>query len=45
VSIEGHSDGKGTDAYNQPLSEKRAQESACRDHGAHRLTGGRILRM
>jgi outer membrane protein OmpA-like peptidoglycan-associated protein len=25
VTIEGHSDGKGTDAYNQPLSEKRAQ--------------------
>ena len=25
MSIEGHSDGKGTDAYNQPLSEKRAQ--------------------
>ena len=25
VMIEGHTDGKGTDAYNQPLSEKRAQ--------------------
>ena len=25
VTIEGHTDGKGTDAYNQPLSEKRAQ--------------------
>ena len=25
VSIEGHTDGKGTDAYNQPLSERRAQ--------------------
>jgi outer membrane protein OmpA-like peptidoglycan-associated protein len=25
VTIEGHSDGKGSDAYNQPLSEKRAQ--------------------
>ena len=25
VTIESHSDGKGTDAYNQPLSEKRAQ--------------------
>jgi outer membrane protein OmpA-like peptidoglycan-associated protein len=24
VAIEGHTDGKGTDAYNQPLSEKRA---------------------
>jgi outer membrane protein OmpA-like peptidoglycan-associated protein len=24
VSIEGHTDGKGTDAYNQPLSERRA---------------------
>ena len=25
VTIEGHTDGKGSDAYNQPLSEKRAQ--------------------
>ena len=25
VMIEGHTDGKGSDAYNQPLSEKRAQ--------------------
>jgi outer membrane protein OmpA-like peptidoglycan-associated protein len=25
VTIEGHTDGKGTDAYNQPLSERRAQ--------------------
>lgn len=25
VTIDGHSDGKGSDAYNQPLSEKRAQ--------------------
>ena len=25
VTIEGHTDGKGTEAYNQPLSEKRAQ--------------------
>jgi outer membrane protein OmpA-like peptidoglycan-associated protein len=25
VTIEGHSDGKGSDAYNQPLSEQRAQ--------------------
>jgi outer membrane protein OmpA-like peptidoglycan-associated protein len=25
VAIEGHTDGKGSDAYNQPLSEKRAQ--------------------
>jgi outer membrane protein OmpA-like peptidoglycan-associated protein len=25
VTIEGHTDGKGTDAYNVPLSEKRAQ--------------------
>ena len=25
VSIDGHTDGKGTDAYNQPLSERRAQ--------------------
>ena len=25
VTIDGHTDGKGTDAYNQPLSEKRAQ--------------------
>lgn len=25
VAIDGHSDGKGSDAYNQPLSEKRAQ--------------------
>jgi outer membrane protein OmpA-like peptidoglycan-associated protein len=24
VTIEGHTDGKGTDAYNQPLSERRA---------------------
>ena len=25
VTIDGHTDGKGSDAYNQPLSEKRAQ--------------------
>ncbi len=25
VAIEGHTDGKGTDAYNQPLSERRAR--------------------
>ena len=25
VTIEGHTDGKGSDSYNQPLSEKRAQ--------------------
>jgi outer membrane protein OmpA-like peptidoglycan-associated protein len=25
VRIEGHTDGKGTDAYNQPLSERRAE--------------------
>ena len=25
VTIEGHTDGKGSDAYNQPLSERRAQ--------------------
>jgi outer membrane protein OmpA-like peptidoglycan-associated protein len=25
VTIEGHTDGKGSDAYNQPLSEQRAQ--------------------
>jgi outer membrane protein OmpA-like peptidoglycan-associated protein len=25
VTIEGHTDGKGSDVYNQPLSEKRAQ--------------------
>jgi outer membrane protein OmpA-like peptidoglycan-associated protein len=25
VAIEGHTDGKGSDAYNQPLSERRAQ--------------------
>lgn len=25
VTIEGHTDGKGTDAYNQPLSERRAE--------------------
>jgi len=25
ATIEGHTDGKGSDAYNQPLSEKRAQ--------------------
>lgn len=25
VTIEGHTDGKGSDAYNQPLSEKRAE--------------------
>ncbi|HSS79175.1 MAG TPA: OmpA family protein, partial [Thermoanaerobaculia bacterium] len=25
ASVEGHTDSKGTDAYNQPLSEKRAQ--------------------
>jgi len=24
ITIEGHTDGKGTDAYNQPLSERRA---------------------
>lgn len=28
VLVEGHTDGKGTDAYNQPLSEKRAQSVA-----------------
>jgi len=36
VLIEGHTDGKGTDQYNQPLSERRA-ESVRRwlvDHGA-----------
>ncbi|HKS87324.1 MAG TPA: OmpA family protein, partial [Pseudolabrys sp.] len=24
VTIDGHTDGKGSDAYNQPLSERRA---------------------
>jgi outer membrane protein OmpA-like peptidoglycan-associated protein len=28
VTIEGHTDGKGTDSYNQPLSEKRAASVA-----------------
>lgn len=35
VTVEGHTDGKGTDAYNQPLSERRAQavEAWLKEHG------------